>query len=141
MKSRYPEYEVIDSSYSVRWNTGLHHKIMKLLQDYRSGTQGEFRTYKLDSYRVQTVIRLLTNVHSTVIGHDVLKCKSCGNEYDADYSEIKDIYKFVTLDLSYCSDDCMPQIAKQWHTSQRYCKCGQIFYPTYALDFYCKSCS
>ena len=141
MKSRYPEYEIINNGFPTKFETRLQQQIMRLLEPFRCGTKGEVKTYSLDSYRVRTVIRLLSNDTTATMGHDELICAHCGESFEGDYSMIKDIYKFVKIDLLYCSNECMSSNkAKDSYSSQRYCKCGVIFNPTHKLDFYCKDC-
>ena len=142
MKSRYREYEIINNGFMTKKETRLLQKIMNLLEPFKCGTKGEVKTYSLDSYRVRSVIRLLTDDVTAVIGHDELICAYCRQWFEGDYSMVKDIYKLVSIDLEYCSKECEENNkAKDSYSSQRYCKCGNIFNPTHKLDFYCPKCS
>lgn len=143
MSARHPTYEIINDDNPYIIKDDLFHKIMNRIEDCRYRTGNQFRTYHLDHYRIQTVIRLLTHSKSHVSGNDELICLRCEESFIGDYKNINDIRQFVSLDISYCSEDCISQtkVTKGWYPKQRYCKCGDVFTPTHKLDFYCKLCS
>lgn len=141
MKLRHPTYEIINDDYPLRLkhNERLIYRLMNKLSDLKENETSEYRTYKLDTYRVQTVIRLITGSKKHIYGNDELICERCKSEFIGDYSRLNDIYQFVNLDNRYCSDDCSTSV-KKWEPQQRYCRCGNVFYPKENLQFDCNYC-
>jgi hypothetical protein len=143
MKYRHPSYEIIndDNPYVFMWCDNTHWRIMDKLQGCKMYSSNEYRTYKLDNYKVQTVIKLLMGDKPDT-GEDILMCNKCNEEYIGDYSKIQNIDVFLNLDTRYCSDECKEAELKdkEWKPQQRYCRCGQIFYPIHKTDFDCQRC-
>jgi hypothetical protein len=142
MRHRYGSFEIINDNYPLRLNVKdqLVYKLMDILKDCRITEGNAYRTYDLDSYRVQTVIKLITGSNNNIQGIDLLKCHKCNEQFEADYKHIKSIYDFIRLDFRYCSDKC-DQVTRAWSAGQRYCRCGDIFYPKDSLDYYCPACT
>jgi len=142
MKERWPEFEIINDNFPLRLKFEEHliDKLMTLLKDCKKRSGNKFRTYELDNYRVQTVLRLIMGSKDLVFGSDTLLCCKCNEEFEADYSNVDSIYEFVRLDFSYCSDECKTKVTRMNNTQDRYCRCGIVFTPTKSTQFYCQQC-
>lgn len=137
MMRRHPNYMIINDDSPFPITGDLIPSLMRILESIGS----EYRTYKLDNYRVQTIIRLLTG-NKPDTGIDLLTCAKCEEVFEADYSNIRNIAQLINkLNLSYCSDDCETKVKVTWANHQRYCKCGNIFLPKSNVDFYCDFCT
>lgn len=142
MKDRHPDYEIVNDTYpmQIKVSEDIIHKLMDRLNDCKKTSSNEYRTYDLDHYRIQTVIRLITRGND-VKGQDRLKCVRCGEDFYAVYDNLNDLYQFLNIDVEHCSDECMPnRVTKDHYPTQRYCKCGNVFNPTHRNDFYCQKC-
>jgi hypothetical protein len=142
MRHRHPSYVIINdnSPYMFNWSSNLHWHIMNRLSNCKMYEGNKYRTYKLDNYRVQVVIRLLMHEDAKIKGHDVLICERCSEEFVATYDNVRTIAQFIGLDIRYCSDECIPSKSIPWQSRQMYCKCDRIFYPKHSTQFYCDIC-
>lgn len=95
----------------------LDKRIANMLRSEASNTYQSSKSYKLNSYRVQKVIRLLRGeVYSPLLrDYDICNCIGCDNEFEAEYTSVMTIEMLLKIweEKRYC-DDCH-------NPNQKYC--------------------
>lgn len=88
-------------------------KLAQILRSEKSIDYQSSKSYKLDSYRVQKVIKLLGGkvTYPTSKSYDICECSNCEEEVEVSYVSIMSLRRFIAIHESeILCDDCNPKV-------------------------------